>query len=115
MKIKEEKKKENKWDLIEDLKWRFKIYYMLEYIELRQVCNASELRNNNDFCKTTLYNYLNKAVTMSLIDKVPEGSTDKNGAQFRYIAKPELTPYLNQFRKLIVDFSGNLPSFHNNF
>jgi hypothetical protein len=111
MKKKNPKKKEESWEIVNDLKRCLNIYYIFSQILKRQECIASEIMNETEICKATLYKYLNRAYDQELIGKKTNTNLYKNGAHFVVFSKPKLSKFLQEFKVTILNFLKNLPEF----
>lgn len=115
MKNKKRVKNEKRWNIVEDLKRCLNIFSIFYYINEKQQCVASEIIDNIEICKATLYKYFNKASQVDWIDKENNTNMHNNGAHFTVVARPELKNFLKEFNKEILEFSKNLPNYSDNF
>jgi len=98
----------SEWEMIEELRRYLKKYYVFHLFYEHQECIASEIMEITGICKSTVYNYIDKAVEAELIIKDFDKELHKNGAQFTVVAQPILGTFLKTFRKTIVEFSQKL-------
>ncbi|MFX0138328.1 MAG: hypothetical protein ACFFDN_32100, partial [Candidatus Hodarchaeota archaeon] len=112
IKFKEGIKNEMNWALIEGFRRYLKIYSMLEYINKNQECSASEIMQKVDLCRSTLYDYIDRAFKAKLIDKETNTDINKNGAHYLVVVKPELKLFLREFNKIILEFFNLMLKYH---
>ncbi|MFW9969340.1 MAG: hypothetical protein ACFFDF_04005 [Candidatus Odinarchaeota archaeon] len=104
MKNKRHKNEQETWDIINELKRCLTIYSILYQILEKEECVASEIINDTDICKATVYKYLNKAATIGLISKKNNTNSHKNGAHFTFVSELKLTEFLEEFAMTIGEF-----------
>ena len=95
-------------EMIEELRRYLKKYYVFHLFYKHQECIASEILKETGICKSTLYNYIDKAVEAELIIKNFKKELHKNGAQFTVVAQPILGTFLKAFKSTILEFSQKL-------
>ncbi|MEE9377670.1 MAG: hypothetical protein V3V33_06500 [Candidatus Lokiarchaeia archaeon] len=105
MKNENYKKEGNKWNLVEELKRYRNICYVCKLIYEYRECIVSEIIKETGICKSTLYNYIDKAVDAGLVIKNFDSEIHKNGAQFTVVALPALETFLKKFKRTILEFS----------
>jgi len=108
MKNKKYKKMGSGLEMIEELRQYLKKYYVFHLFHKHQECIASEIMKETGICKSTLYNYIDKAFEAELIIKNFKKELHKKGSQFTVVAQPILGTFLKTFRKIIVEFSQKL-------
>ncbi len=104
MKIEKCCENQENFQIIDDLIRCLKIYNAFNYIYQHQECTVSEILKSIDICKSTLYDYIDKANNTKLIIKDFNNKIHKNGSQFTVVAKPELLSLLVQFKTIILGF-----------
>ena len=94
-----------KWNLVEEIERCLNICYIFKLIYDHQECVVSEIIKETGICKSTLYNYIDKAVDAGLIIKNFDSKIYKNGAQFTIVALPNLEIFLKKIKRMILEFS----------
>lgn len=107
--------KNDKWNVFEDLTRLLNIYSIFEYIYENHECIVSEIMKKTGISKSTLYDYINKALDIEIIAKEDNDGTNKKGAHFLVVARPRLKMFLRKFHEKIKEFSQNMSKYHDSF
>ena len=93
-----------KWDILEELKRCRNVYLVYKLIWSKQKCFTSEINQEIEINKATLYKYVEICREMNLIDKIKTGRKGRNTAQFIIVARPELKIFIDKCKKIILEF-----------
>ncbi|KKN31416.1 hypothetical protein LCGC14_0824190 [marine sediment metagenome] len=93
-----------KWDILEELKRCQNVYVVYELIWSKQRCFVSEISQEIDINRATLYKYVDICHEMNLIDKIDTGKKGRNTAKFIIVARPQLKIFIDKCKKLVLEF-----------